>query len=269
MDDRTFLAEATTALRNSLCEFPSMFTKGLALGTADEFHTASATLVDLGHGPLAITCAHVITDPKRRNQGLPQFIDMWRDGKALIRVGNTPVSHSQLVGLDEEVDLATIRLSDEQATDLENEEGMKARFYTPHEWPPHPAKEGEWVAFGGFPGQWRKKRPQTQEILLHYYGVGATAVTSAGGERQFGCKFEREHWIWMSHNPALPDLTALGGLSGGPVFAERDLRRELVGIITDFREDCDIMLIAHTKWIKGDGSITADHPWGRAEARAD
>ncbi len=66
----------------------------------------------------------------------------------------------------------------------------------------------------------------------------------------------------MSRNPKLADLTMLGGLSGGPVFAERHLHRALVGIVTDFREDWDIMLMSHAHWIQENGSIRKDHPWG-------
>ena len=65
----------------------------------------------------------------------------------------------------------------------------------------------------------------------------------------------------MSRKDELPDLKTLGGLSGGPVFAERPLRRELVGIISDFKETYDIMFLQHAHWIQKDGSIRADRLW--------
>jgi hypothetical protein len=247
---RSSLAEATTALRNNLCEFPAMFAKCLWIGVAEEFHTATATLVNLGRGPLAITCAHVIADYRER----------WEVGRALIRVGNIRVSPSQLGGCDRDLDLAVIRLSDEQAEELLSEDGIATQFYQPPRWPPAPAKEGEWVAIGGFPAQWRQKRSDTREIIFGYYGIGATRVTSAS-ERHFGCQFEREHWIWMSRKAEFTDLTAMGGLSGGPVFAERHLHRALVGIVSDFGQNGDIMLMAHAHWVNEDGSIRTDQPW--------
>ena len=244
MNDRRALIGATTALRNNLCEFPAMFAKCVLVRVADDIHTATATLVDLGHGPLAVTCAHAMTG----------YLEMWKAGKAFIRVGNIQVSPSQLAGLDKEVDLATIRMSDEQATDLVSEDGIATQFYQPARWPPDPAREGESVAIGGFPSQWRQKRSKGREIILPYYGIGATPVTSAS-ERLFGCRFEREHWIWMSRNAELADLTMLGGLSGGPVFAERHLHRALVGIVSDFQEGWDIMLMSHAHWIQENGAI--------------
>jgi len=253
MNDRRALVGATTALRNNLCEFPAMFAKYILIGVADEFHTATVTLVDLGRGPLAVTCAHAITD----------YLERWRAGRALIRVGNIRVSPSQLAGLDNDVDLATIRLSDEQAADLVSEDGFDGivtQFYQPSRWPPDPAKEGESVATGGFPAQWRQIRCETREIVLPYYGIGATPVTSAS-QRLFGCRFECEHWIWMSRNAELADLTMLSGLSGGPVFAERHLHRALVGIVSNFQEDWDIMLMSHAHWIQENGSIRTDRPW--------
>lgn len=53
----------------------------------------------------------------------------------------------------------------------------------------------------------------------------------------------------------------MGGLSGGPVFAERHLHRALVGIVSDFGQDGDIMLMAHAHWLNEDGSIRTDRPW--------
>lgn len=259
MNDRRALARATTALRNNLCEFPAMFAKHLLIGVADEIHTATVTLADLGQGPLAITCAHAIVE----------YLERWKAGRALICVGNTQVSPSQLVGLDEEADLATFRLNDAQAADLVGQDGIDgiaAQFHEPTRWPPEAAKVGESVAIGGFPAEWRQIHSETREITSPYYGIGATPVTSVS-ERLFGCRFERGHWIWMSRNPTLTDLGALSGLSGGPVFAERHLHRALVGIVTDFREDWDIMLMSHTHCIRRDGSIRADRPWGNAPNR--
>jgi hypothetical protein len=250
MNDRRASNEATAALRHNLCNFPAMFAKSISIGTADKFHNATATLVDLGAGPLAITCAHVIAD----------YYEKWKAGTALIRIGNVSVSPSQLAGLDTDVDLATVRLSDEQAADLLREDGLTVQFYQPTRWPPEPATVGESVALGGFPGQWRQRRPQTRELLLGYYGIGATSVTAAS-DRHFACQFEREHWIWMSRNADFPDLTMLGGLSGGPVFAERHLHRALVGIVKEFPEGWDIMFISHAHWLQTDGSIRQDRPW--------
>jgi hypothetical protein len=251
MNDTRALIEATTALRKNLCEFPARFAKSVVINVGHEFHTATATLVDFGHGPLAVTCFHVIAG----------YLERWKAGEALIRVGNSWVFPSQLAALDRDVDLATIRLSDAQAAGLVSEDGIVAQFYQPTRWPPDPAKEGESVAVGGFPGQWRQKRSKTREIISPYYGIGATAVTSAS-DRQFGCRFERRRWVWISRSAELPDLSMLGGLSGGPVFAERYLHRALVGIVSDYWSDMDIMLMAHAHWIREDGSICTDRPWG-------
>lgn len=244
------LTGANAALCNNLCEFPAMFAKCILIGVADDFHTATGTLVNFGQGPLVVTCAHV----------LDEYSERWKSGKALIRVGDVRISSSQLAAFDKDLDLATIRLSDRQAADLVSEDRIATQFYEPPRWPLDRAKEGEWVAVGGYPGQWRRQRPEARELVLAYYGIGATPVTSVS-ERQFGCQFEREHWTWISRDAELPDLTALGGLSGGPVFAERHLHRSLVGIVSDFRENWDIMLMAHTHWLSRDGSIRSDRPW--------
>lgn len=202
MNDARPLIEATAALWKNLGEFPAMFAKSVVINIGHKFHTATATLVDFGRGPLALTCFHVIAP----------YHEEWKSGEALIRVGNTRVLPSQLAALDGELDLATIRLSDEQAADLVSEDGIAAQFYQPTRWPLDPAREGEPVAVGGFPAQWRRKHSKAQEIIMPYYGIGATAVTSAS-ERLFGCRFERSRWVWMSRRAELADLTMLGGLA--------------------------------------------------------
>ena len=174
MNDRRAMANATQGLRENLCQFPSMFAKVIEIRTVDEYHTATATLADLGHGPLAITCAHVLKD----------FVEPWKAGKAVIRVGNVRISPSDLIGFAEDgIDLATIRLSDEQAADLVGEDGIQTQLYqpTPSRWPPQSARAGETVGLGGFPGEWRQIRPQTSGEFLAllryrrdtcYFGIG-------------------------------------------------------------------------------------------------
>ncbi len=244
MNDTRDLIGLTNELRKNLCEFPAHFAKAIVIGTREEFHTATATLVDLGQGPMAVTCAHVLNP----------FMKQWIDGHALIRIGNVRIAPSQVCAISAGVDLATIRLSGEQVAELVSEDGIEVQFYEPTRWPLEPAKAGETVAIGGFPAPWREKRRDTREIICRYYGIGATQVSSAS-ERRFCCNFEREHWIWVFHPGKLPELRMLGGLSGGPVFAERHLRRELVGIVSEFNENWDIMLMNHTHWIRPDGSI--------------
>jgi hypothetical protein len=250
MNDRRAADQATAGLRKNLCEFPARFVKCILVAVQDQYHTATATLLDFGHGPLAVTCSHVIT----------KYLEEWKAGRAIVRIGNIGVAPSQLADLDTDVDLATIRLTAEQAMALVAEEGISTQFYEPPRWPPERAIEKEWVAIGGFPGEWRRRGSEPQALILPYYGIGATAVTSTT-ERYFSCQFEREHWIWVSRYLELPDLTTFGGLSGGPVFAERRLHRALIGIVTEISQPGEIMFLAHAHWIQKDGSICRDRPW--------
>lgn len=170
MNDRRALIGATNGLRNNLCEFPSMFAKSVVIQTADVLHSATATLVDLGHGPLAVTCAHVIS----------AYLEMWRAGKKVVlRIGKIRVSPSRVAGLDaKDLDLATMRLSDEQAADLVSEDGIAAQSYQPTRWPSERAKEGQSAAIGGFPAQWRQKRADSRGIMNTSTGFGCGGMPS-------------------------------------------------------------------------------------------
>lgn len=65
------------------------------------------------------------------------------------------------------------------------------------------------------------------------YNNGTSRV-AAVGDSYVVSQFEREYWVSsFQHRDA--DLRRLGGLSGGPAFAWRNLHYDFVGVIYEFR----------------------------------
>jgi hypothetical protein len=241
---------AAGPLGRRLSEFPLLFARAALIAERRSrsgvwLTNGTATLIDFGRGPLAIACAHVL-DEYRCHRG--------SGGSVTFQIGSVELDPTaQLVAEDPRVDLATIRLSENQAAVLMADEGMGACFFRPVSWPPTSVKENDSVALGGFPGEWRE-RTALDELTFNGYGIGATAVTSVS-EAHFACRFERDRWVWSYRRDELVDPKELGGLSGGPAFIERRLHWELVGIIYEFSSTLDIMRLRPAHVVRADGSI--------------
>lgn len=234
-------------LPKQLGGFPLKFAKAAVIVDLSpggpRFSNGTATLLELGGKKIAITCFHVIQWYRR----------LWRDDReSIFQIGNLKLEPTyQVIEEDSDLDLATIELSDQQANDLEKD---GAQFFAPVCWPPAPVdSSSDWLAIGGFPGSMREHIGGNVLDVVGY-SVGATPVSSVS-EKKIVCRFERDRWIW-SHNPRdLPDASNLGGMSGGPGFVLRRLHWEFAGIIFQFSEGLDAMLLRPATLIREDGSL--------------
>jgi hypothetical protein len=224
-------------------EFPLLFARAVVFGQPP--NSGTATLADLGSGPIAITCAHV----------LARYRDLRDCGRNVpFQIGNLTLDPiAQLVAEDPGMDLATIRLSDRQAAILRDDGVSGGSIFRPRTWPPPAVKTGDIIALGGFPGDWRV-RSAIDELEFRGYGVGATSVSSVS-ETQFACQFDRDRWVWSFRLDGLAGQPELGGMSGGPAFLYNGLRFDLVGIISEFSSSIDIMFLKPARLIRFDGTL--------------
>jgi hypothetical protein len=77
---------------------------------------------------------------------------------------------SQLLSESADADLAVLRLSEAQAREVTRDGPIGSQFFQPASWPPAPVAEGDYVAFDGFPGQWRN--------VLDFDSLGFESFTS-------------------------------------------------------------------------------------------
>src|SRR4051812_29069572 len=107
---------AAGPLGREMSKFPLRFAKAILFGDLPSPHAparinnGTASLIDLGNGPLAITCSHVIASFRERvRQGRP----------SLFQSGNCRLNPlSQLISEDENLDLAVIGLRNDQAKEI-------------------------------------------------------------------------------------------------------------------------------------------------------
>jgi hypothetical protein len=234
---------AAGKFEQKLSEFPLLFARSVVFGQPPM--NGTATLVDFGTGPIAVTCAHVVGE----------YRTLRDSGRRLpFQIGNVTLDPiTQLIAEDPYLDLATIRLSQEQAAALSEDGLAGGSIFQPRAWPPPPVIAGDIVALGGFPGPWRE-RLAFDALELRGFGIGATSVSSVS-EDHFACRFERDRWKWSFRLDGLNDLQELGGMSGGPAFHDRGLHFDLVGIICQFSPGLDVMRLRPAHLIQADGSI--------------
>jgi hypothetical protein len=247
---------AARPLGQQLAKFPLRFASAVFFGQPPSrdapagVNNGTVTLMNLGAGPIAVTCAHV----------LAEYRDLRESGKyAVFQIGNVNLDPlAQVIAEDRNIDLATIRLSEGQAARIRKDGLFDTSFFEPSTWPPPPVKESDVVALGGFPGTWRETR-SFNELDFPSFSIGATMVTCVA-EDHIACQFDRDRWLWPYRADGLKDLRDLGGLSGGPAFVHRGLHYDFVGIIYEFNSEFDIMLLRPAHFIRADGLLERSNP---------
>lgn len=238
-------------LGQQMAKFPLLFTKAVVIGqrpsknAPSKITNGTVTLIDLGSGPLGVTCAHVISGYREMQQ---QF------SSVIFQIANVELEPlGQLVAEDTKLDLATIRLTDGQVRALNSEGEIGSCVFRPVSWPPASIKEGDFIAFGGFPGSLRE-RLSFDELGFYSWSSGACHMESVTDDR-ISCVFEREYWVRSFGQKHHMELRDLGGMSGGPVSIHRGLHWDFVGLIYEFSKEFDIMFFRPAALLCPDGSI--------------
>jgi hypothetical protein len=140
-------------LGETMSKFPLRFAKAILFGDRPTRYgratvwSATASLLNLGRGPLAVTCHHVLQEYRA---------GMERGNGHLFQIGNCRLDPlEQLVFDDKATDVAVIALTAAQAREVTDDGEIGSSFFEPARWPPAPIREGDYVSFGGFPGEWR------------------------------------------------------------------------------------------------------------------
>jgi hypothetical protein len=245
---------ATGPLGQQLSKYPLRFAAAVLIGEKNKgiyeptVNNGTVSLVDFGNGPIAITCSHVLDEYRKRLQG---------NESTFFHIGSLELDPlSSLIDESEDLDLATIDLSNENLNEIHEGGEIGSCMVQPPIWPPGNITEGDYVAFGGFPGLW-KERPLDTELVFPSFSSGACRV-AAVGSNYFVVQFEREYWVQSFAYDQREDLYDLGGLSGGPVFINRDLYFDFIGIIYQFSPAFDLMRIRPSRLIRKDGCIIKD-----------
>lgn len=258
MDDDAKIARAKElaagALGEKLAKFPLLFSTAAFFSRRPsemrkgKIRNGSVTLVDLDTGPLAVTCQHVIACFRRMRKC---------SNKVLFQIGSVELDPlDQLVDEDRLIDLATIRLTPDQAKAIKSEGEIGSCIFQPNLWPSPQLKEEEFIAFGGFPGSLREV-VSFDEITFESWSSGVSRVVSVS-ENQFVSAFDRDYWVKSFGAAHHMDFKALGGMSGGPVFINRGLHWDFVGIVREYSASYDAVFFSSARALHADGTIK--HP---------
>lgn len=200
-------------------------------------NNGTASLVRIGEQPFALTCSHVLEGYRER----------LAEGNCIFQLGNCELDPlSQLKVEDKKLDYALIGLTEAQGKEIAKPGGpFDGTFFCDvAPWPPGDMNEGDFVAFGGFPGELRQV-VSFEELSFGSFSSGASRV-AAVNEHYLVSQFEREFWVKHGYE-AEPET--IRGMSGGPVFAIRHsaetdiMTYEFIGHIYEFSEDYELLYV--------------------------
>lgn len=244
---------AAGPLGKEFSKFPLLFAKAVFFGqrpspkTATKIKNGTITLIDFGKGPIGLTCQHVI-------KGYREYKENYED--VLFNIGHVELDPiDQLIDENDQIDLATIELTEQQVKAITSHCEIGSCVYNPSNWPPTPVKKGEFVAFGGFPGSLQTVK-SFNELVFSSWSSGGSLVHSVS-EYRFVSPFEREHWIKSFGEPHQMDLHELGGMSGSPTFVFRGVAFEFVGVLYEYEDNFDTVIFTSAHPVKPDGTITS------------
>lgn len=200
-------------------------------------NSGSASLLRLGDQLFALACSHVLDGYRQR----------LAEDKCIFQLGSCVLDPlAQLKAEQGNLDYALIAVTEEQAKKIVKADGPFGGtfFCEPAQWPPAEVKEGDFVTFGGFPGELRQAM-SFDELSFGSFSSGASRVTSLN-EDYLVCQFEREFWVKHGHEP---EPECIGGMSGGPVFSIRHgneidiVTYEFIGHIYEFSENLELLYV--------------------------
>jgi hypothetical protein len=152
-----------------------------------KLRNGSAFLVDCGQGIFAATPAHVFKE----------YCEEKREATVIAcQIGNSLFDlEARLIGCDLENDVATFRVEPSDAVVI----AKSILSSRAEDWPPVPAKEGDFAFFAGFPAQSRGMSP-TRHFFATVPYQAMTHITSII-DHQISCRFDREKMLDIGGYP--------------------------------------------------------------------
>jgi hypothetical protein len=178
---------------------------------APKLRNGSAFLVNQGHGIFAVTAAHV----------LAKYIAVKNSAKKIVcQLGSSEFDpEARLISRDDSLDIATFRVTDEEATQI----GRRIVLSDPPIWEPLAPAVGEFAFFAGFPARNRWATSAGDLVTAPYFAMPPiTSIT----DRQIACRFQRETMIALSGAELPPQGYDIGGISGAPLLMPTLVRQD-------------------------------------------
>ena len=192
-----------------------------------KINNGSGFVLRLDHGLYLVTAWHVVKFWLDRVGAGEKVLFQVRD--ALL------VPSERIVWRDEENDIAFL--------DLRPEEVEKVNIHVCEPiagWPPPHPPQGSYVLVSGFPAVIRK-RPQPANV--EFNALSSMLPVTSSRERHVVCQVERDDLVSFDEHGVPPPGTDLGGMSGGPALLVGKLSYPVVGLISEFSKDYELLYI--------------------------
>jgi hypothetical protein len=138
-----------------------------------------------------------------------------------------------LVWKDEKADIAFLSLTAEQFAQI-----PVAVCESTKGWPPPRPQRGDYVLMSGYPAVIRQY-PGPRKVQFNALS-NMLQVTTVGSDYAV-CQFFRENWVSFDEHGVPPPGTDLGGISGAPVLQVRKLDYPLIGVVSEFSKDFELL----------------------------
>ncbi len=192
------------------------------------FNSASCFLLKLEERIFLVTAEHVLEETEKLLKDDPTL--KWQVGQLVIdpreRISFREVKTDRLFLL--------LRLTEVAQTGLPVLSAAAG-------WPTPTLKPGDYVAVAGFPAYMRERL--SAAAIQFDCMTGIHRVTTVGAAYCV-CQWEREEYITLRGSGAPPVGTKLGGMSGGPVLKIGAIAFPVVGLVSQFHTDFELLRIA-------------------------
>lgn len=217
-----------------LAKYPIRFAQVLWFGPSpiegQEPHVNNGTLslLDLGGKRVGVTCHHVLSKCRERLETEPGLLCYI--GRQLV-----PDLLSRILHEDPLADLAVLDLTSFDLAEATTDEEIGSSFFSGPPRPTQDIEEGDFVCFGGYPGEFRQV-VRFNELVFPTFSSGACRVEAVLQDRLI-CQLSREYMLTIIDRCEFAGTWDLGGLSGSPAFVWGEPHLEFAGIVFEFSVD--------------------------------
>lgn len=225
------------------CAVPILFINNQGPPSIEKIlKNATGVLIDTGEKEILVTCQHVLSafeEECRTNRNLR--LGLGCDGLKIT------LFNPRVIDEDADYDIAVLELNIKHT--LKNKVIYKAAY-----WPPLLPSVKDAALFLGYPGSYRYVPGSKRNI---FFGKACFLdFVSSVSERNIILADEKNVREIKKHGDSCPDIGALGGMSGSPVFIKRNNKHELIGIVRGAGDGPHATILATPLYyIKPDGTL--------------
>lgn len=235
------LSEKQKSILTEDAKYPMRFAAPCFFGNPSYAHTdisnGTVTLIRFKDEKFGLTAAHVIDEYIERKSN---------DGNLQLHIGGHQVSLDDILfDKDQSKDICVLYLDEYEEAGFSMNGGVPTEFIDVKNTEIDPPEAGEFLLFGGYPGDLRRIVSHN-ELNFGTMSSGGTQIEDVSID-QLLCQLRITEATFAYSERKIP-AAPFGGLSGGPVFVRRTSNTgivtfPLIGTIFEYGETMDILRV--------------------------